>query len=134
MVIQFVRDEDDNIIPTPSEIATVKDVILTIKPAHTADEDVIVRAPIPKVVDFQFISIVPDSQSMRNAITNSLDAFFIDGTTLGENVLEDAYKCAIFGTVDPETGNSVSQFQLLTPLGDIIISTNELPIIGNVIF
>lgn len=134
VVIQFVRDNDDQIIPNASEIKTVKDKILTIKPAHTVDEDVIVRAPTPKIVDFQFISITPDSQTMRDSITESLKAFFIDNVTLGEDIIEEAYKCAIFGTVDPQTGETVKNFQLLTPIGDIVISQNELPIIGNVVF
>lgn len=134
VVIQFVRDNDNQIIPTPSEIETVKNEILKIKPAHTADDDVIVRAPAPKIVDFQFISVTPNDAAIQNAIRESLSAFFTDDVTLGVDILEEAYKCDIFGTVDPDSGRTVTDFQLLTPLGDIVVGKNELPILGTVIF
>lgn len=134
VVIHFMRDNDADPIPSAGEIATVKELILTIKPAHTADIDVIVRAPVPKTIDFQFISLTPNTATMKNAITNSLEAFILDETTLGETIAENAYNCAIFNTTDPETGQIVKDFQLISPIGDIVLTPNEIAVLGQVIF
>ena len=134
VVIQFVRDNDPNPIPSAGEVETVRNLILTIKPAHTANDDVIVRAPIPRIIDFQFITVDPSTSTMQTAIRASLEAFFQDQTSLGQDILENAYNCAIFNTTDPTTGDIVKSFNLLTPIGDIAIGLNEIPILGNVIF
>lgn len=138
VIIYFTRDNEENIIPTASEVATVKDALVNydtgIKPAHVDDGDVIVRAPTPIVVNFTFTALSPNSISMQTAINENLKAFFRENTTVSENLLAVAYNAAIYRTIDPETGISVRNFALSNPIGDIVVQSGELPILGNVTF
>ena len=134
VTIFFMRDNDDNPIPTASEVTTVKDQILTIKPANTGDADVIVSAPTGVSVDFTFTALTPNTSTMRTAITANLEQFFDESTEVGVNVDEDAYRSAIFNTVDTVTGDLVSTFTLSAPSGDVVIAAGEIGILGNVVY
>jgi uncharacterized phage protein gp47/JayE len=134
VTIYFVRDDDTNIFPSPDEIQDVKDKILLIKPAHTDTQDVIVAAPVPLVVDFDFDVLVPNTETMRSSVTDSLDAFFKDEANLGVDILADAYRCAIFQTVDTANGQTLQEFIITQPIGDITVADNELAVLGQVVF
>ncbi len=64
----------------------------------------------------------------------SLNQFFDEGTEVGVNVDEDAYRSAIFNTVDTVTGDVVSTFTLSTPSGDVTIATGEIGVLGSVVY
>lgn len=125
----FTRDNDTNIIPTPTEVAAVKAKLLTIKPAHTNAADLIVEAPTALPITFNFDEIVPDTLSMRNAIIANLEEFFTEpgGVSVGQTLLAKAYNTAIFTTIDPETGIPLQNYVLTSPSGDITVEGNELP-------
>lgn len=128
----FVRDNDDDIIPDPTEIQTVKDEILKIKTAPMRDEDVHVYPPTKVQVDFTFIDLDPDSQALRDAIEDNLIQLFKDVPNVGENLIEDAYRSAIYQTLNPETGEFVKSFALSAPVGDIAVADGELAVLGNI--
>jgi uncharacterized phage protein gp47/JayE len=130
--IYFVRDNDDDIIPDPSEISTVKDEILKIKTAPMRDEDVHVYAPTKVQVDFIFNDLDPDSQTMRDAIEDNLRLLFKDVPNVSEDLIEDAYRSAIYQTLNPETGEFVKTFALSAPVGDITVNDGELAVLGNI--
>lgn len=130
----FMRDNDANPIPTGSEVNKVKDNILTIKPANTADSDVIVSAPTGVSVTFTFSALTPNTSTMQQAIEANLRQFFDERTSVGVNVDEDAYRSAIFNTVDTVTGDVVQTFTLSAPVGDVTIATGEIGILGAVTF
>jgi uncharacterized phage protein gp47/JayE len=130
----FVRDNDDNIIPSGAEVTAVKNKILEIKPANTDDADVIVSAPTPQTVNFIFSAISPNTDSMKTAITASLQDFFKTQTNVSEDIKEVDYNSAIINTVDTETGQKLETFTLSSPSGNISISTGELGILGTVSF
>ena len=134
VTIYFVRDNDDGIIPTSSEVTDVKNKILEIKPANTSDSQVIVSAPTPVDVDFQFASLTPNTLTMKTAVINNLTQFFRESTEIGVDVPKIAYDSAIYSTVDTETGDSVTAFTLTAPTGTISIGTGELAILGDVTF
>lgn len=134
VVIYFTRDNDDNIIPSGQEVQDVKDVILSIKPAHVDTLDVIVRAPTAVTVDFTFTALTPNTSTMQAAIQLSLANFFEENTSVSVNVDEDAYRAAIFNTIATDTGERVQTFELSTPTGDIAIANGELPVLGNITF
>lgn len=118
VTIYFMRDDDESgSIPDSGEVTEVKDVILEIKPAHTADEDVIVSAPTPVTADFTFTALSPDTSEMRDEITSNLTAFFKEQVTLEEVVEEAEYGSVIFTTIDPTTGDKVESFTLTSPAG-----------------
>ena len=130
----FTRDNDESIIPSSSEVDDVKTQILTIKPAHISDTDVDVKAPIANTINFSFSSIVPNNSSMQEAVRNQLKAFFQEGTTVGEDVLETQYNTAIASTVDSNTGDRLQSFALSTPTGNISIASEEIGVLGSITF
>jgi uncharacterized phage protein gp47/JayE len=134
VTVYFMRDNDPNPIPTGSEVDKVKDQILTIKPANTCDDDVFVLAPIGVVVDFTFTALTPNTSTMKDAISANLRQFFDERTSIGVNIDEDAYRSAIFNTVDTVTGDVVQTFTLSVPSGDITISAGEIGVLGTVIY
>ena len=133
VTILFVRDDDvSTIIPDAGEIADVKTALLEIKPAHTDDADVIVSAPTPVTANFTFTALSPDTTEMRDAITSNLTAFFREQVTFEETVEQAEYESVIFTTIDPTTGNKVESFTLTSPAGDIVVTTDEIAVLGTV--
>lgn len=134
VTIYFMRDNDDNPIPDASEVAAVRAVILTIKPVNTSDDDVFVLAPTAVAVNFTFTALSPDTPTMHEAITANLQQLFDERVNVGEDVTEDAYRSAIFNTVDTTTGDIVSGFTLSAPSGDVAIADGEIGVLGTVAF
>lgn len=134
VTIYPLYDNRANIIPLGADLTEVKDSILEIKPANTADADVIVSALTPVVTNFTFTSINPDTPEMRTAIENNLKQFFSDSVNPEENILEDKYKTAIYNTIDTVTGNRLINFVLSSPSGDIVITSGEIGTLGSVNF
>lgn len=132
VTVYFTRDNDPTPIPDGSEIAQVKGVLDTIRPANTPTTSLIVLAPIPVVVDFVFTDIVPNTSSMKAAVVDNLTAYFEEETQVGVNVTQDAYRTVIQTTVDTTTGDKVVSFVLATPIGDIGVGVGELAVLGNV--
>lgn len=115
VTIAFMRDNDVDPIPSAAQVTITKAKILEIKPAHTADADVIVNAPRDIQTDFTFSALSPNTITMKAAIEDSLKEFFKENTTLGVDVVKDAYRSAIFNTIDPSTGDRVASFTLTKP-------------------
>lgn len=135
VLIYFIRGNDDNIIPSGSEITTVKNLMdSTQKPAHVASADVIVNAPTPVNTTFNFSSITPDTASMRTAIDSNLTQLFLLETEVGETLTQDKYRAIIQETFDTETGDSLESFTLSSPAGNIGGNPGELPVYGGSTF
>ena len=130
----FMRDNDDDTIPSAAEVATVKAQIDTIRPANTSDTDNIVQAPTAVVVPYTFTELTPDTATMRTAVQANIKQFHEEETTVGVNVDQDAYRAFIKNTVDTETGQTLTSFELSTPTTDIIIASGEIAIDGLVTF
>ena len=134
VTIYFMRDNDVDPIPDAGEVTTVKNQILTIKPANTSDVDVIVAAPTAVPVAFTFTALTPNTTSMQEAVTANLQQFFAEETSVGVNIQEDAYRAAIQNTIDTETGDRVTDFTLSTPSGDIVIGAGSIGTLGVVTY
>lgn len=133
--VYFMRDNDDNPIPSGSEILKVREKILEILPANTdEDSDLGVFAPTPVSVDYSFSELTPNTVTMQDAIVENLKVFFSEETFVNIDVDQDAYRAAIFNTVDPQTGDVVLTFDLSTPTTDVTISVGSIGILGNVSF
>lgn len=130
----FVRDGDANIIPSAGEIQNVKDSILQSKSAFIDDADIIVKAPDPVVVDFNFSAISPDTPTMRQSIANNLEVFFRDNSNLGVDIQEISYQKAISDSIDLETGDVLQSFTLTTPTGVITVGVEQLAILGDITY
>ncbi len=134
VTILFVRDGDDNIIPSPGEVQDVEDAILLDLPAPSDEADVHVTAPTAITTNYTFSSITPDTSTMRTAIINNLIAFYRDGVDFETNITEDKYRAAIINTIDPETGDTLTAFTLTTPTTDIAVTTDQIGVLGTVTF
>lgn len=134
VTIYFTRGNDASPIPDPSEVVTVKNKILEIKPAHTAEEDVIVLSPTPVPASFVFTSLVPNTSTMQTAITNSLKALLLDEGVVSEPITEDQYRAAIVQTVDPANGDRVVNFALSSPSGDLGGASGEYVVFNSAVF
>ena len=135
VTIYFVRDNDPStIIPSAGEIQDVKDAILLITPANTDPDRVFVDAPVALTNNYNFSAIVPNSIPMQSAIIQSLTQFYREGVTVGVNVSADEYRSAIINTIDPESGSRLKSFTLISPNGDIVVASDEIPILGTVSF
>lgn len=134
VTIYFMRDNDDDPIPTAPEVTTVKNKVLEIKPANTPDSSVIVSAPTPITTAYTFTSLSPNTLTMQSAIEANLQQFYDEVPEVGVNVDEDLYRAAISNTVDTDTGDSLVSFTISTPSGDVVISSGEIGVLGVVSF
>lgn len=132
VTIYFMRDNDTTAIPDASEVAEVNEIIQSIRPANTYENDVIVSAPTAVTVPFTFTALTPNTSTMQEAVTANLQQFFTERTSVGVNIDEDAYRSAIFNTVDVFTGQTVQTFTLSAPSGDISVSTGQIGVLGAV--
>ena len=133
--IAFMRDIDANPFPSAQEVAAVKAMIVdNIMPAHTDAEDVIVQSPTPKIINFTFTSMLPDTASMRRAVLASLRQYFSEVVDYATDIGIDDYRCAIKDTYDREGQAYVRSFTLSTPTAAISVGLNEMPRLGTVTF
>jgi uncharacterized phage protein gp47/JayE len=132
VTVYFVRDNDASIIPSAGEITTTKNKILEIKPVSIDDTDVIVSAPTAVPSNFAFTAISPDTTTMREAITASINAN-AKKQNEGEDWREDDYRAAINGTVDRVTNAELDTFTL-TLTGDVTIAAGEIATVGTISF
>ena len=105
-----------------------------IRPANTATGDLIVLAPTAVATNFVFSAISPNTATMKAAITASLQQFFSERTMVGVSVVADAYRSAIFNTVDTVTGQELASFTLSSPAGTIAITAGQIATLGSVTY
>lgn len=132
-IIYFTTTDPGNPIPSPAQLAEVKDIILTISPVGTPDSFIEVLAPTLDVIDFTLQNIIPNTASMRTAIVENLTQFFEENATVGGIVNENLYNVAISNTVDPLNGDKVSSFDIISPVGNIIPGVGLLPTFGQLL-
>ena len=131
--IMFMRDNDDDAIPSGSEVTDVKDELLTIMPANMIEDDMIVQAPVALQTSFTFSELTPNTTAMQTAVENNLSQFFSEETEVGVDITEEKYITAIQSTVD-EDGNTIDSFSLSAPSGDIAIDYDEIGTLNTVSF
>lgn len=132
--IYFVRDNDVNIIPDAIDVQNVEDKIYSVLPVDLEESDIAISGPTPVVVDFAFSAIVPNTETMKTAISQSLEQFFQDFSDVNEDILEQQYLAAITNTIDTETGDTLQSFTLSSPSGAIFIVSGELAVFGEATF
>jgi len=134
VTVYFMRDNDQNPIPPGTEITKVKDKILTIKPANTHDNDVIVLAPTAIPVNFVFSILNPGTEAMKTAINTNLAQYFDESTQVGVNVESDAFRSVIFNSIDLTSGDVVVNFTITSPPGDVTIASGEIGTLGTITY
>lgn len=134
VTVYFIRGNDADIIPNYNEVSKVATAIRALRTVKDDGDDVIVKAPIKKVVDFNFSSISPNTATMKTAIQNSLKQLFEDEINLSTNITELTYNNAIGNSYDSETGSKLSTYTLSNPTSDIEVKEGEYPVLGNITF
>jgi uncharacterized phage protein gp47/JayE len=130
----FMRDNDSDPIPTQSEVDAVEAELDTIRPANTSSADNIVKAPTANVTNYVFTELVPDTTTMRAAVTANLEQYHEEQTTVGVDDDEKLYNAAIANTVDPDTSDTIQSFTLSSPTGDLINNSGEIATFGGATF
>lgn len=132
----ILRDNDPSIIPSATVLANTKQAIIDdgALPAHMSEVDLFVVAPTLVTEDFDFSALSPDTPTMRSAVAAQLQAFFEDSVDFEETVTEASYLGAIQATQDLQTGQFIISFSLTTPIGDIVVSSGEIAVLGTVSF
>jgi uncharacterized phage protein gp47/JayE len=134
VTVLFMRDNDTETIPNLAQVETVKLALNEILPANTDfTNDLIVAAPGEEVVNFVFSALSPGSESMQAAVTASLEQFFAEETEVGEDVLEVAFGAAIYNTLDPVTGLTVTSFTT-TPAANVVVAAGDIGTLGTVAY
>lgn len=137
--IYFVNDGEINILPNSIQLNEAKTKIIDtanggIKPANMNDNAVIVLSPIPYTINFNFSSLTPNTPQMKEAIKSRLTDYFRSiEVSLGKDISEATYNNVIYSAIDSQ-GKSLSAFTLTSPIGDIDITSNQLPILGDITF
>ncbi|KKL10991.1 hypothetical protein LCGC14_2550270, partial [marine sediment metagenome] len=109
-------------------------VLDALLPANSDTTDLIVLAPTAISTDFTFTALSPNTAAMKTAVENNLKELFDERTSIAADVTEDAYKAAIFGTVDTIKGDILTSFALSVPSGDITIAAGQIGTLGTVTF
>lgn len=138
VTVYFVRDNDADPIPSPSEVTDVLNALLAITPANMDDDQIHVSAPTRQDVPFTFSALSPNTATMQAALTANLEFFFndqaqvgaVDGSTI---ISQETYNALIVQTVD-DAGARVESFTLSVPTGDIAVPSGNLPFLGTVTF
>tara|TARA_R110000868_G_C10972986_1_gene771134 strand:- start:25799 stop:27346 length:1548 start_codon:yes stop_codon:yes gene_type:complete len=128
--MSFVRDNDDSQIPSGTEVNTVKDALLEIKPGFMADQDVIVFTPIAVNVDFTFTSISPNTTAMKTAIEATLKNFFKIYNNVNEDIKFSNISAVLSQVIDG--GGNLLQYTLSIPTANIEIGLNQIAILGDI--
>lgn len=131
VTIYVIKDDEEPL--AEAELEEVKNSILEIKPANTADEDVIVSNPVFVTTDFEFTALEPNTASMKKAIIDNLQSLFEDAD-ISTSITKEEYNRAILNTVDPSTFNRVRSYTLAEPTDDIEIADGELARLGDVTY
>jgi uncharacterized phage protein gp47/JayE len=138
--IYFVKDNEANIIPTASNLISVKNAIV----GNTAGIDGILPAPMPEAncqvlapakvdVDITFSALSPNTLDMQTAITSSLENYFSStSVNLAEDVLLDNIKGVISNTID-NNGNTPS-FTLSSPSVNVSVDSGELAVLNSITY
>lgn len=137
VTIYFVRDNDANILPNSIQIQDAKNAIINgtdkldpIKPSNTPNGYVIVLAPTPVTVNFQFTSLTPNTDEMKQAIKDNLIDFFRNNTDFETSIPRDD----LYNVIKSTTDNNGNTPTFAIGLTDVIVGTGQIPILGTVTF
>lgn len=135
------------IIPPQNVLDEVKKRILDVAPAGIGERSVKVLPPLPVEVNISISDIEPKSDTMQNAIRNSLDLFFRSGTLLNEinqptgTLTINQLNAVISETVDDDTSEPLRSYKLVSPepcpasgSSDITVKDGEILVLGTVSF
>ncbi len=132
----FVRDDDDDLLPSPSEIGTVKSYIVAHNDPITGTEVGIPTGAEPglymitlskKTVNFS-IGISPNTTDVQTAVTSNLNDLIDEEGGPAETI----YLSQIRAAISAATGEDFNR--VISPTEDVTAATNEVHVIGTITF
>lgn len=132
----FVSDSVSG-VPNASQVTTVRDKILEIKPVTTDSVDVIIEAPNVVSVAHIIDGLTPNTQTLKDAIEANLRAWYEDlpeETAVGMDVATDQIKGVIQNSQDPTNGDFPTSFILALPTTTTAVADDEIAIFGSLVY
>lgn len=122
VVVYFVRDDDEDLIPSAGEVSTVQDYIDSVRPVTAA-----VTVAAPTAVEWDFtLEVVPDTAEIRAAVEAELvDLFRTEGEP-GETLPISRVRTAI------GIASGLTDYTLTTPSSDLTHAGGEIPVLGTI--
>jgi uncharacterized phage protein gp47/JayE len=130
--VGILRDRDDSIIASSTEVSKVKNKLLEKKIAIIDPSDIIVFSPTPVAINYVFSFLSPNTNAMRSAITKSLYNYHRSENQIGVNEKLDIIKSIIKNTFD-STGVK-PDFTLTSPNTDTVIGLQQISTLGTITF
>ena len=122
----------DNELPTAGKTESVlKSIDDGLRPANTALEDIFLYAAAPVVVNFEIANLYPLSVGIKNAVKESLKQYF-NSLTIEQSIERNDLIEVINSSVDLETGQKVTGFDLVFPAEDITIEEGQFAKLGDI--
>jgi uncharacterized phage protein gp47/JayE len=118
----FVRDGDDDVIPSPAEVATVQAHIEARRPVTA---EVYVLAPTPRPVNVR-LRVTPDTPEVRTAVEAELRDLVRREGQPGSVLLRSHITEAI------SLASGEFDHMLEAPAGDVVTQPGEMPVLGTV--
>lgn len=125
VVVRFVRDGDESILPDAGEIAAVQAKLDEKRPITA---EVTAAAPSALVTAFT-IHVVPDNANTRAAVTAELDDLFKREAEAGDG---DGRGSVLLSHIRTAIGSAegVTDYALTSPAADVVPALGELPTVG----
>jgi uncharacterized phage protein gp47/JayE len=131
--IAFLREDDDDPLPSAAEVEQVRQVIHDqLLPAHTLAEDVTIMSPERYNLNVRFRSITPDTPGMRASIRNNLIEFLAVKAAWGGVLYIEDVRCAIRAAYDADTGQALDRYELDTPTLDVALPVDAFPVLSSI--
>lgn len=130
--VGILRDKDESIIPSSTEVQKVKDKLLEKLPSNTDESDLIVFSPIAVPINYTFSFLSPNTNAMRSAITKSLYNYHRSQNQIGVNEKIDIIKSVIKNTFD--SAGNLPEFTLSSPSTDTAIGLQKISTLGTITF
>ena len=126
ITLRFMTDGlTDDGFPGEDKIAEVQAYVDNVNPTEAR---VYCCAPVKKVVDITINALDPDTVEVKDRINERLKELFVRQSTLAGTIKRNR----IIATVTDTSG--VENFELAAPAADVIASTNELAVLGEVTY
>lgn len=131
VTIYFVRDNDDTIIPSLSQVGFAKQAIVDISNPDMDVPDIHVNEDLTGIeVDNVVTNITPQTVTMENAVKASIKAFYRGELREGQGLQIDNLKGYIAQTYDVQANQKLEDFTLNAPAADVTANMGEIIIEG----
>ncbi len=123
VVVRFVTDNEESIIPTAEKVKEVDDYIQSVKPATAK---VTVVAPIEYPIRFTFSTLSPDDELTRAQIKSELESLFLREAEPGAIVLLSHLRAAV------SAASGETDYAMDYPSTNILPPTGYIPTLGEI--